>query len=304
MTLTTYRLSFLKKRYSFSLPLALLLSSLFFGSYSALAEDAAPAEDNAPAEDSAQVADSDPIEAATTAEEKGRAIAVEQDNRDQGWGDSAAELEMVLRRANGKETVRRLRIKLLEVKDDGDKGLTIFDEPKDVQGTTFLNYSHALEPDEQWIYLSALRRTKRISSKNKTGRFLGSEFTFEDMSATQLEKYDYKFLRDDTFDGQEVYVVESTPRDKFSGYTRLVGYIDKAEFRTLKIEFYDRREALLKVMLMQDYKLYLDKYWRASKLEMTNEQTGKSTILQWKDYEFGVGLSDADFHRSVLERAR
>jgi len=249
-------------------------------------------------------ANEDFLAGASTAEEKGRAIAVEQDRRDQGWGDSAAELEMVLRRANGQETVRRLRIKLLEVPGDGDKGLTIFDEPKDVQGTTFLNYSHALEPDDQWIYLSALRRTKRISSKNKTGRFLGSEFTFEDMSSTQIEKYDYKYLRDETLDGQDVYVIESYPKDEFSGYTRLVVYVDKAELRAQKIEFYDRRESLLKTMVMQDYKLYLDKYWRASKLVMTNEQTGKGTTLQWNDYEFGVGLTDADFHRSVLERAR
>lgn len=249
-------------------------------------------------------ADVPAIEEADTAESKGLAIAVAADRRDQGWGDSEAELKMVLRRANGQETVRRLRIKLLEVEGDGDKGLTIFDQPRDVQGTTFLNYSHALQPDDQWIYLPALRRVKRISSKNKTGRFMGSEFTYEDMSSMQVEKYDYKYLRDDSLDGLDTYVVEATPKDEFSGYTRQIVWIDKTELRARKIDFYDRRDSLLKTMRMQDYQQYLDKYWRAGKFAMSNHQTGKSTDLIWKNYRFAVGLSDADFHRSVLERAR
>ncbi len=244
------------------------------------------------------------IEEATTAEEKGLAIAVAMDRKDTGWGDSEAEMEMILRRANGQETVRRLRFKLLEVLDDGDKGLTIFDQPRDVQGVTFLNHSHALEPDDQWIYLPALRRVKRISSKNKTGRFMGSEFTYEDMSSSQVEKYDYKYLRDETLNDLDMYVVEAYPKDEFSGYKRQILWVDKVELRNHKIEFYDRRDGLLKVMESQDYRQYKDRFWRAHKLVMTNQQTGKSTDLIWKDYKFSVGLSDADFHRSVLERAR
>lgn len=249
-------------------------------------------------------ADVPSIEAASTPEEKGLAIAVAMDRKDTGWGDSEAEMEMILRRANGQETIRRLRFKLLEVLDDGDKGLTIFDQPRDVQGTTFLNHSHALEPDDQWIYLPALRRVKRISSKNKTGRFMGSEFTYEDMSSTEVEKYDYRYLRDETLNDMDMYVVELYPKDEFSGYKRQILWVDKAELRSHKIEFYDRRDGLLKVMEMLDYRQYMDKYWRSHKLVMTNQQTGKSTDLVWKDYKFSVGLSDADFHRSVLERAR
>ncbi|MEM8501273.1 MAG: outer membrane lipoprotein-sorting protein [Pseudomonadota bacterium] len=244
------------------------------------------------------------IENATTPEEKGLAIAVAMDRNDTGWGDSEAEMKMVLRRANGQETIRRLRFKLLEVLDDGDKGLTIFDQPRDVQGTTFLNHSHALEPDDQWIYLPALRRVKRISSKNKTGRFMGSEFTYEDMSSGQVEKYDYKYLRDETLNDMDMFVVEFYPKDEFSGYKRQILWVDKEELRNHKIEFYDRRDGLLKVMEMHDYRQYNDKFWRSHKLVMTNQQTGKSTDLIWKDYKFSVGLSDADFHRSVLERAR
>ncbi len=241
---------------------------------------------------------------AETAQEKGYAIAREQDRRDDGWGDAEVNMKMILRRSNGRETERRLRLKLLEVPGDGDKGLTIFDEPKDVQGTTFLNYSHAVEPDDQWIYLPALRRTKRISSKKKTGRFMGSEFTYEDMSSFQLEKYDYKYLRDDSYDGQAVFVIESYPRDEFSGYSKQINFIDQQEYRPLKVEFYDRRGELLKTMEMKDYQQFLDKYWRAGRALMQNRQTGKSTELVWEDYQFKVGLSAADFNKSVLDRVR
>lgn len=241
---------------------------------------------------------------AETAEEKGYAIAQEQDRRNEGWGDATVNVTMILRRRNGQETVRRLRLKLLEVPGDGDKSLTIFDEPKDVRGTTFLNYSHAVEPDDQWIYLPALRRTKRISSKKKTGRFMGSEFTYEDMSSFQLEKYDYKYLRDDNLQGQAVFVIESYPKDEFSGYSKQVNYIDQQEYRPLKVEFYDRRGELLKIMEMNGYRQFLDKYWRAGRAVMQNQQTGKSTDLEWSDYRFGVGLSEADFNKSVLDRVR
>ncbi len=241
---------------------------------------------------------------ADTAEQKGYAIAQEQERRDAGWGDSTVNMKMILRRSNGQETQRRLRLKLLEVPDDGDKGLTIFDEPKDVQGTTFLNYSHAAKPDDQWIYLPALRRTKRISSKKKTGRFMGSEFTYEDMSSFQLAKYDYKYLRDDSVDGQAVFVIESYPKDEFSGYSKQINYIDQQEYRPLKVEFYDRRGELFKIMTMQDYQQFLDKYWRAGRAIMENQQTGKSTELVWQDYQFKVGLSAADFNKNVLDRVR
>lgn len=95
---------------------------------------------------------------------RGLEIAEESDRRDLGWGDSRTELTMILRNAHGQASTRKLRTKTLETKDDGDKSLNIFDEPRDIQGTAFLSYTHALEPDDQWLYLPSLKRVKRISS--------------------------------------------------------------------------------------------------------------------------------------------
>lgn len=100
---------------------------------------------------------------------KGMEIANERKARDTGWGDSVATMSMILKNAQGESSTRQMRLKSLEVDGDGDKGLTIFDEPRDVKGTAFLNHSHTTEPDDQWLYLPALKRVKRISSRNKSG---------------------------------------------------------------------------------------------------------------------------------------
>jgi hypothetical protein len=107
--------------------------------------------------------------AAETPEEKGRRIALETDKRDQGWSDSAVRLTMTLKNAHGDTSVRDLRIKSLEmnVPGQGDRSVTVFHKPRDIEGTAFLSHTKILDPDDQWIFLPALKRVKRISSRNK-----------------------------------------------------------------------------------------------------------------------------------------
>ena len=241
---------------------------------------------------------------AETPEEKGLAIAIEADNRDQGWSDQATTMKMILRNSQGEESIREIRGKTLEVKGDGDKSLTIFDTPRDVKGTAFLSFTHSLKADEQWLYLPALKRIKRISSSNKSGPFMGSEFAFEDISSQEVEKYKYKFIKDDKFNGRDVFVIERYPQYKKSGYTKQVAWLDKKMYQPLKIEFYDRKRSLLKTLTQHDYKQYLNKFWRPARLEMVNHQTGKSTTLLWKSYKFKNGFNKRDFDRNSLKRAR
>ncbi|WP_299078574.1 outer membrane lipoprotein-sorting protein [uncultured Paraglaciecola sp.] len=241
---------------------------------------------------------------AETAQEKGLAIAKEQKLRDKGWGDSIGNMSMILRNAQGDEVERKMRLKSLEIVDDGDKGLTIFDQPLDVKGTAFLNFSHAIEPDDQWMYLPKLSKVKRIRSRNKSGPFMGSEFAFEDMSSFEIEKFKFKYLRDDTFDGQASFVLQQVPTDKNSGYSKQIVWVDKEHYRALKIEFYDRKGSLLKELVNFDFKLYLNKYWRPMRVEMFNEQNGKSTELITHDLKFNTGLSQSDFSKGTLKNVR
>lgn len=241
---------------------------------------------------------------ASTQEERGLEIAREADRRDTGWHDQSAVLRMVLRNRQGEESERLLRSRLLEVEDDGDKLLVIFDRPRDVRGTAFLTHTHRTGPDDQWLFLPALRRVKRIASNNKSGPFVGSEFAYEDLASQEVEKYTHRYLRDDTLQGRPVWVVERSPLDTHSGYRRQVVWYDQQEHRPDRIEFYDRREALLKTLTYRGYRQYLDQYWRADEMFMENHQTGKSTTLYWTDYAFQTGLSDRDFDQNSLKRAR
>lgn len=241
---------------------------------------------------------------AETSQEKGLEIAKEAKARDVGWGDSQSDLTMILRNKKGQEVVREMRSKSLEVQGDGDKGLTVFDTPLDVKGTAFLSFSHIEESDDQWLYLPALKRVKRIASRNKSGPFLGSEFAFEDLSSFEVEKNTYNYLRDEELNGMKNFVLEMRPIDKYSGYTRMVAWLDQEHYRVNKIDFYDRRDTLLKTLTVEGYKLYKDKYWRADKQLMINHKTNKSTDIEIKNLTFDVGLTDADFNENRLQRIR
>ncbi len=241
---------------------------------------------------------------ANTPAEKGLEIAREAERRDDGWGDATSSMLMTLRNKRGDESVRELRNKALEVPADGDKSMIIFDSPPDQEGTALLTFSHKSEPDDQWLFLPALKRVKRIASKNKSGPFVGSEFAFEDLSSQEVEKYTYKYLKDEPCEGGTCFVVERYPVDKYSGYTRQVAWIDQAEYRLWKVEYYDRKQSLLKTLTLSDFKKYVDKHWRPGRLNMVNHQTGKSTELLFSDYKFKSGLQDSDFTQNSLKRAR
>ena len=241
---------------------------------------------------------------AETPEEKALAIAVEADRRDSGFGDYTNDIKMVLRNKQGQQSTREIRSKTLEVADDGDKILTIFDAPRDVQGTALLSFTHKEGPDDQWLYLPALKRVKRIASDNKSGPFMGSEFAYEDITSREVDKYTYRYLRDEQLDGMDMFVFERYPKDEKSGYTRQVIWLDKAYYKERKIDYYDRKDSLLKTLVFTDYNLYGDRFWRAHDMYMENHQTGKSTRLLQTNFRFNVGLTERDFDQNSLKRAR
>lgn len=241
---------------------------------------------------------------AQTPEEKGLAIATQADQADNGWHDSSAEMLMILRNRQGDTTERAIRNRQLEVDGDGDKALSIFDSPNDVKGTAFLSHTHVERADDQWLYLPALKRVKRIASNNKSGPFMGSEFAYEDITSQELAKYTYTWLKDENYDGRESHVIERIPTYKHSGYTKQITWLDKEMLQPLKIDFYDRKGALLKTLTTHGHQQYLEKYWRPDRMEMVNHITGKSTTLHWENYVFNSGLRDRDFDKNTLKRSR
>jgi len=119
---------------------------------------------------------------AQTAEERGLEIVIEADRRDTGFGDFSVEMAMLLRNAQGEEAVRHMRNRIMEVEGDGDKSMIVFDRPRDVKGTALLTFTHKAGADDQWLYLPALKRVKRIASRNKSGPFMGRKSTLTGLS--------------------------------------------------------------------------------------------------------------------------
>ena len=133
---------------------------------------------------------------------------------------------------------------------------------------------------------------------------MGSEFAYEDISSQEVEKYTYNYLRDETVNGHDCYVIEYDPIDPKSGYKRQVVWMDKAEYRLQKIDFYDRKDALLKTLNYENYNQYLGKFWRSDRLVMINHQTGKKTELVFADWKLQTGMTERDFEKSALKRTR
>lgn len=240
---------------------------------------------------------------AQTPEQKGLKIAQDASKYDEGFGSSEVNLTMTLKNKHGQESTRFLSNQTLELIEDGDKSLIVFNSPRDVKGTSTLTYTHKEGSDDQWLYLPSIKRVKRISSDNKSGPFMGSEFAYEDLSSQEVEKYTYKYIKDDNINGEDTYVIERDPVDPKSGYTRQLVWLNKSNYRQEKVEFYDRKNALLKTLTYSNYKIYLGKHWRAGEFLMVNHQTGKETTLTFEDYQFNVGLAEADFSQNSLIRA-
>lgn len=228
-------------------------------------------------------------------------VAQKNDAAMSGFQDAVATMEMTLINAGGQQRVREMEMKVLEM-EGGDKSLMEFLSPADVKGTKFLNYEHADRDDDQWLYLPALKRVKRISSSNKSGAFMGSEFSYEDLSAFNIDKYRYEGdAKEVTVDGKKMYETVRVPLEKNSGYTKQVSWVEADTFLTQKVEYYDRKKELLKTAVFGKYRK-IGNVWRIGSITMTNHQNDKSTILVWKEEQIKTGLDENDFHQRVLKR--
>jgi hypothetical protein len=248
---------------------------------------------------------------AETPEEKGLAIALEGQKRNEGWVDSKVDLKMILTNKQGETSERNMKLRALEVisDTDGDKSLTYFLSPADVEGTALLSFTKISVADDQWLYLPGLKRVKRIASANKSGSFVGSEFAFEDLLAQEVAKFKYKFLHEEPCPTEEsksltCFVSERFPVYENSGYTKQLSWVDKDEYRVWKLDFFDRKSEHSKTLLFSDYRQYHGQFWRAHTLSMAHNFTGKKTTLSFGNYELKAGVDQTEFDPDALARLR
>ncbi|MCA9664749.1 MAG: outer membrane lipoprotein-sorting protein [Myxococcales bacterium] len=217
-----------------------------------------------------------------------------------GYGDQQASLKMILKNAHGNVATRAIRFRTLEDKGGQSYALIIFDSPADVKGTALLTHDKRGGDDDQWLYLPALRRVRRISSSNRTGRFVGSEFSYEDLSGYDAADYHWKRLAD----RGGHYVIEARPKRSGSGYSRRVLLVSKKGYRIEQITFFDRKNARVKTLSYSRFSRPDGKHERALRWTMVNHESGKSTVLEFSNFRFNQGLTVSQFSKSRLRRLR
>ena len=217
-----------------------------------------------------------------------------------GYNSSISLTTMLLKNAQGVENIRKLELKKLE-NSDGDKSLLLFVYPNDIKGTKLLSFEMIGKDDKQWLFLPALKRVKRISSRNKSGSFMASEFSYEDIASQNYKNYTYeKDVQKVLKDTKEYFKITRVPVDKNSGYSKQIVYIDTKTYLAKFGEYYDKQNRLLKNVVFSNYKK-IDGVYRVQKIEMHNTQNSKSSTLTWDEDSINAGLTQKDFSKRALK---
>ena len=186
------------------------------------------------------------------------------------------------------------------------KMLIKFLSPANVKGTAILIYDNKDKDDDMWIYMPALRKTRRIISSEKSKSFMGSEFSNADMSRPTIDDFNYKLLGTKPYNGKTCWVIEITPKtDKIAdenGFSKKIAWIDKDKYYVYKMEFYDLDGELWKVMTVGDYQELGGGKVMSRKMEMKNEQTGRYSILSVSQLQAGSNLTENNFTTAMLEK--
>ncbi|MDA3812637.1 MAG: outer membrane lipoprotein-sorting protein [Candidatus Cloacimonetes bacterium] len=216
--------------------------------------------------------------------------------------DQEGDLTMALINSRGDERVREIKQFLKEF-GDMEKKIMFFVSPADVRNTSFMywSYDEAEKNDDQWIYLPALKKVKRISSDSKSDYFMGSDFTYDDLGDRQPSSDSHKLLREETIDGEDCYVVESIPKEEEYMYSKTVSWIIKDKWIGKKKEFYDEDEDLLKTLTVKETEVIKD-YIVITLSEMHNVQKDHTTKMILKNVTLDTGFSDNKFTERMMKR--
>jgi hypothetical protein len=207
--------------------------------------------------------------------------------------------------AKGSERIRQVTT---ATKKFGETSKTMikFISPADVKGTAMLIYDHENTGDDMWIYMPALRKTRRIVSTEKGRNFMGSEFTNADMSKPNMNDFQYKILGSDTYEGKPCWKIESVCSNESvageNGFSRKVSLIEKGTYLCHKVEFYDLQGKLHKLQYIRQYKKQASGKYFAYEMEMNNVQNGRKSILIIDKFQTGSNLPESAFTAAMLEK--
>ncbi len=223
----------------------------------------------------------------------GREVMEQVDDRPQG-DDQVAEMTMTLIKSTGRQRVRKVKVWQKHYGDD-TRSLMRFIEPADVAGTGFLVWEHEKGEDDQWLYLPAQKKVRRISSDEKEQSFMGTDFSYEDLGSHHLNDYSYYLLSEEVYEGHPCYVVRGMPKQGVDKpYSKTVSWVRKENFVSVRIDFFDRSGQLLKQLRVLELD-EIDGIWTEVRMEMENMQKKHRTILTFEGVQYNTGLSGSIF---------
>ena len=236
------------------------------------------------------------------AQPTGREIMLKADERPDGdTRQSVMTMELVNKR--GSKRVRTMQSYALDQGKD-TRSIMFFQKPADVKGTGFLtwNYNDEGQDDDRWLYLPAMKKTRRISgSSAKKEYFMGSDFTYDDMGNRSVDADTHVLINEESVDGIPCYVVESTPKESDGLYSRKVAWIRKDNYIAQKVLFYDKMGTLMKELHVEELEL-IDGIWTATRMHMQNHQRNHRTVISIDEIEYDVPLESSLFTVNALEK--
>lgn len=214
--------------------------------------------------------------------------------------DLQARIKMTLTTRNGQRRLRELTLLRKNGPAGEQKYFIYFHGPADVAGTTFMVYKYPNRDDDRWLFIPAINLVNRIAARDSRSSFVGSDFTYEDISGRDIVADTHTLLKEDQIDGRKVYLVESKPNSP-AEYTRKLAWIDQGAFLPLKEEYYDIQGALYKVFTADEIK-EIQSLPTAMKRTMADVKTGHKTEVVFERVQYNVGIGDDLFSERYLRR--
>ena len=237
----------------------------------------------------------------------GDVIAQHINARDDGQAVSS-NLTMELIDSRDKKRVRETRT-FRKYYGKEKRSVIFYLQPKNIKDTAFLTYDYPQTvDDDQWLYLPAMRKVKRISASDRGDYFLGTDFTYEDIkleTKVSIEDYIHKTIGEDEVDGHHCYVVESKPVDdetaKELGYGRIEQCVDDEIWMVRRSRFWNTRGKPLKTMYAKDIR-QVQGIWTRHRLEVENHKTGHRTFFTFSKVDYAEGVNDSVFTQNAIRR--
>ena len=213
---------------------------------------------------------------------------------------------MTLVNKTGNQRVREI---VYYTKDygDTDKTVIVFRTPKDVAGVGYLMWEYDEKADgtkkdsDNWLYMPAMKKVRRISGSESGGDFMGTDFTYDDMGDRALSKDTFNLLGSENINNADCWKIECVSKDKTEKNPRRIVWIRKDNYKLLKSEYYDRQNVLQRKLDCTNIEK-IDGIWTIGKMTMKNVRTDHSTVIEMKDVHYNIPINDSVFTVASLER--